>query len=312
MKMCYVPRTFARSSVTIIDQANRIIAAYEQQGYKLTLRQLYYQFVSRDLIPNKQSEYKRLGSIINDARLAGLIDWNAIEDRTRNLKSNNHWNTPASIVRACAEQFLIDKWKTQPLRIEVWIEKDALAGVFDRICSQLDVAYFSCRGYTSQSEMWGAAQRHISFQRNGQKVVVLHFGDHDPSGIDMSRDIQDRLNLFGACTDVRRMALTMAQVREYDPPPNPAKDTDARFAGYSEEFGDESWELDALEPAVLSALVSDTVAELRDADAWTEKSIEEANARAVLTNISENWEDVVQLVSGDDDDEKEQLTDDDE
>src|ERR1051325_11872822 len=116
-KICYVPRKFGSGSLKIIAQANEIIATYQAQGYQLTLRQLYYQFVSRDLISNKVSEYKRLGSIINDARLAGEIDWLSIEDRTRNLSSAAHWMNPANIVDACAQQFRIDKWANQPYRV---------------------------------------------------------------------------------------------------------------------------------------------------------------------------------------------------
>src|SRR5262249_21694061 len=151
-KIAYVPKTFRGSSQTLIDRANQIIADYLAQGYRLTLRQLYYQFVSRDLIPNNLKSYKRLGNIIHDARLAGLIDWDVSEDRTRNLHELPSWDSPETIIDACASQFRIDKWKNQECRVEVWIEKEALAGVFERVCDELQVPFFSCRGYTSQSE----------------------------------------------------------------------------------------------------------------------------------------------------------------
>lgn len=134
------------------------------------------------------------------------------------------WDDPADWIRSGARQFAIDKWATQPYRLEVWIEKDALAGVFRRVCSELQVPYFSCRGYTSQSEMWEAAQRLARWEQAGQTPIVFHFGDHDPSGIDMTRDIKDRLDLFGASgachIDLRRLALNMDQVEQYSPPPN--------------------------------------------------------------------------------------------
>lgn len=306
-KRCYVPRNFSASSLQVIEQANEIIEQYTAQGYDLTLRQLYYQFVSRDLIPNKQSEYKRLGSIINDARLAGLIDWTAICDRTRELRSLAHWADPAEIVEGSASQYRIDKWATQPYRLEVWIEKDALVGVFERICEELDVPLLSCRGYTSQSEMWGAAQRLIRYYRGrgnrdnsnlGQQIVLLHFGDHDPSGIDMTRDITERLALFGLDLDVRRLALNMPQVVQYEPPPNPAKETDSRFAGYMQTYGDESWELDALEPDVLAELVRTEVHRLRDDDAWEEAEITETKQREVLQSVSDRWDDVAAFLHG--------------
>src|SRR3954471_20656066 len=123
-KVCYEECGFGPARLAMIAKANEIIATYAAQGYDLTLRQLYYQFVARDLIPNRQSEYKRLGAIINDARLGGLLDWDYIVDRTRNVRSMATWGDPSDIISASARQFRIDKWEHQPTRVEVWIEKD--------------------------------------------------------------------------------------------------------------------------------------------------------------------------------------------
>lgn len=282
----YVPRKFSASSMAIIDTANEIIDEYAGQGYSLTLRQLYYQFVARDLIANKQSEYKRLGSIINDARLAGLVDWEAIEDRTRGIESLSHWDSPSSIVETCARQYREDKWADQDARIEVWIEKEALAGVFARACDELDVPYLSCRGYTSQSEMWRASMRLRAYERQGQETYIFHFGDHDPSGIDMTRDIVDRLRIFGSRAEVRRLALNMDQVDKYKPPPNPAKLTDARADKYIEDFGYQSWELDALDPKTLSQLVRKAVVKLRDDRLWKQAEAREQQGRERLQAVA--------------------------
>lgn len=241
-KIAYKEFNFRKPTLDMIAKANEIIREYAAQGFDLTLRQLYYQFVSRDLIPNTQKDYKNLGSIINDARLAGLIDWNSIVDRTREVRTLSHFDGPEDIVSACAQQFNLDRWEGQPYRPEVWIEKDALVGVFERVCRELDVPLLSCRGYTSQSEMWGAGQRMLRYKKQKQKPVVFHFGDHDPSGKDMSRDILDRLELFtGGMLQFERLALNMNQVEQYEPPPNPAKITDSRANAYIAEFGDESW-----------------------------------------------------------------------
>lgn len=295
-RICYVEKKFARSSMELIEVANTIVREYQADGYTLTLRQLYYQFVSRDIIPNSQQSYKRLGSIINDARLAGLVDWEAIEDRTRNLRKNSHWDNPAGVVKSAADSYGIDLWDGQDHRVEVWVEKDALIGILERVCDEIDMPYFSCRGYTSQSELWGAAQRHRAYQKKGQRPVVLHLGDHDPSGIDMSRDIEDRLHLFGARTIVRRIALTMDQVDQYTPPPNPAKQTDARFAAYAELHGDESWELDALEPKVLDALIREQTAEFLDQEMWDERHDQQEKERETLRAAAERWDDVVEFL----------------
>lgn len=291
-KIKYVERKFAKDSLAVISQANQIIATYAAQGYDLTLRQLFYQFVSRDLIKNTQTEYKRLGSIINDARLAGMIDWESITDRTRNLHALATWASPSSIIDACVQQFRTDRWASQPNRLEVWIEKEALAGVFQRVCDELRIPFFSCRGYTSQSEMWVAAQRLRGIIKNKQTPIILHFGDHDPSGMDMTRDIKDRLALFMGGVKLDRLALNMDQIEEYEPPPNPAKLTDSRAEGYITEFGDESWELDALEPDVLAALVRDFANEIIDPDLWRESVEEEEDYRRKLQAVSDNWDEI--------------------
>jgi hypothetical protein len=286
-RVCYVEHNFQQSSLDTIDQANAIIHEYLEQGFSLTLRQLYYQMVARDLIPNSMRSYKRLGSILNDARLAGVVDWLAIEDRTRGLVGNTHWDGPDEIIEAAVQSYAIDKWDGQPHRVEVWVEKDALSGVIARACVPLDVDYFSCRGYTSASEMWRAARRLRRYYDRGQIPVVIHLGDHDPSGIDMTRDIAERLSLFSDLyIEVDRIALNMDQVEEYDPPPNPAKITDSRSDGYIMRFGGQSWELDALQPAMLRDLIEDAVLQYRDDDLWEAAVAVEARDRAALRDAA--------------------------
>lgn len=301
-KICYDPQNPIlknEARLMVVHKANQVIRAYQAQGFDLTLRQLYYQFVSRGWLANKDVEYKRLGDIITDARLAGLVDWLAIVDRTRNLKGIAHWESPQALVASAAEQFAYDKWDTQPVRIEVWIEKDALAGVFSGVCRSLDVPYFSCRGYTSASEMWVAGRRLRKFAKGDQIPVILHFGDHDPSGVDMTRDITERLALFAARpVKVIRMALTMTQVERYNPPPNPAKVSDGRAAKYIAKYGTSSWELDALEPSVLARLVTRQVKALRNEEAWAAALAREAEAQSQLKLIARGWASIVQSLKG--------------
>lgn len=316
---------FRASSLAIIDKANEICESYARQGYSLTLRQLYYQFVARALIPNKDTEYKRLGSIVNDARLAGLLDWRYIVDRTRNMRSLPHWGdgptaSPEANARDFVEsvmpQFRIEKWLTQPLRMEVWIEKDALVDVIARPANGLDMPYFACRGYNSQSNAWAAAQRIEGYYDAGaERVVILHLGDHDPSGIDMSRDIETRFREFlvgdgytqgydGEEDDegrlrfeVRRIALNMDQVRRYNPPENPAKLTDSRVGNYLMMYGSKSWELDALDPPTIDALIRVEVEAERDDALWAEAEENEAKAKAQLKGAGDHWQEVVDYLT---------------
>lgn len=293
-KICYVPKRFGNRTKAVINTALAIIEEYAAQGFDLTLRQLFYQFVARDYMKNTMKNYKRLGANISDARLAGLIDWNHITDRTRNLADIPSWDSPQSIIASSASCFQNDLWARQPYRPEVWIEKEALAGVFARVCTELRVPYFSCRGYTSQSEMWVAGQRLLRAIKNGQTPTIFHFGDHDPSGLDMTRDIQDRLNLFlGDSVELERLALNMPQVKKYKPPPNPAKTTDSRYKNYIKLYGNESWELDALEPSVLADLVRQSILDIRDEKVWKEDAEVEAEHKRKLGVLSVKWKDIV-------------------
>src|SRR5436190_22071106 len=159
MKRAYRNIRLQDKTKQTIAKANEILGEYARDGIRVTLRQLYYQFVARDLIPNKQSSYDTLGSIINDGRLAGLIDWNAIADMTRGSETINAWDSPDQIIRAVGQQFKNDLWRNQKYRPEIWIEKEALVSVFKPICAPLRIPYLCCRGYTSQSTMFEESQR---------------------------------------------------------------------------------------------------------------------------------------------------------
>jgi hypothetical protein len=284
-RIAYKERKFKSQTVTLIQIANEIIEEYAAQGFSLTVRQLYYQLVARDFVPNNLRSYKRVQGTIANAREAGLIDWNAIEDRTRELKKNTRWNSPRHILNQAYRTYLIDMWQNQKYRPEVWIEKDALTGVISGVCNELDVPYFSCRGYASASEVWKAGYHRIrdAIRVHGQTPVIIHMADHDPSGIDMTRDVWDRLELYsGYNVEVIRAALNMDQVEEHDPPPNPAKLSDSRAESYVVEFGYDSWELDALDPTTLANVIRTEVDRWRDMDKWGEKYDQWEKERAEL------------------------------
>ena len=311
MQIEYVPRNFRAETLLVIDHAQAIMREYKLQGYVLTVRQLYYQFVSRNLFPddrtwtlidkrwvrdpnsnnkNATPNYKWLGDIINSARLAGLIDWRMIVDYTRNLQEQPAWDSPQEIMQAAVDSYHIDRWGNQSYRPEVWIEKDALLGIIKQECERLDVPYVSCRGYASQSMVWEAAQRMHSHMDRHRIPYIIHLGDHDSSGLDMSRDLVDRLDLFlgyegwmrGEDWEFNRIALNLDQIEQYEPPPFPGKQSDSRYKQYCREHGPDSWELDALEPAVMNELIEDAVLRIRDEDLLAEVEQLEAHQRPVM------------------------------
>lgn len=272
---------FRPASLSLIEKCNEIIADYQEQDLRLTLRQLYYQLVSRNVIPNVERSYKNLGSLLNDARLAGLVDWDSIEDRVRQPRRASEWESITSLVEAALYSFRLPRWEGQDFYAELWVEKDALAGVLEPLANEFHVTLMVNRGYSSASAMYESAQRFIA--RGGSEGSRLFYlGDHDPSGEDMVRDVRDRLEMFGADVRVKKLALTMDQVDEYRPPPNPAKMSDSRAAGYVEKFGRQSWEVDALPPQVLSQIIREAFEEIIDREKMDEVIAREEMGKAKL------------------------------
>lgn len=279
MKEQFITKKFGAAALALLGTIDEILERYAAQGYDLSLRQLYYQLVAANVVENTERSYKNVGNLVSDARMAGLIDWNSIEDRGRTTEVNSHWSNPAAIIDSAVASFRIDKWETQPCYVEVMVEKQALEGVLQPVCAELDIPFTANKGYSSSSAMYAASKRFLQRAREDKALYVIYLGDHDPSGIDMTRDVTDRLELFlatslsrGSNEDsglvVQRAALNMNQIRTLNPPRNPAKMTDSRATDYVRRFGASSWELDALDPAALAQLVRDAVDNIRDDDYW--------------------------------------------
>ena len=301
------PRKVAREM--LID-TERIMTNYSNLGYDLTLRQLYYRIVALDLFPedrrwlwnedrrkwfrdpsgtkNADPNYKWLGDIAGRGRMAGILDWEIIVDRHRKTKKNPTWPNPKALLKSAANIFLIDKWENQPVHFEVMVEKDALSGVLGPVCDELDVHFTANKGYSSLSNLYEMGNR---LKESHKDIILLYFGDHDPSGMDMDRDIFKRLKTFsGVSFEFERMALTMPQIEEHNPPPNPTKMTDTRAQGYIKQYGNDSWELDALEPETLESLLRNTIKKYQDSNLWEVAKERESEMKQKLETLADNWE----------------------
>jgi hypothetical protein len=185
-----------KTNKILLQQINAIIENYSKQGYRLTLRQLYYQLVSRDVIPNRKNEYTKLSSLLNKARLAGIVDWDAIEDRLRVPRIPYSADDIADALEDIQSQYRLNRMRNQDIYLEVWSEKDALSGIFARVTEEYHIRLAINRGYASVTAMYNAYNRFKAQIEDGKKCYILYFGDHDPSGLDMIRDITDRLVRF--------------------------------------------------------------------------------------------------------------------
>lgn len=263
MKRAYgQPKRFTKKTLELLTHIDEIVNSYMERGMSITVRQVYYQCVTQNFIKNSQEEYKKIVDRIRDGRLSGLLDWDAIEDRTRYQRGNVHWSSPRAIIRAAAEQYKINTRATQPYYIECWIEKDSLVSILEDCCIELDVPCFSCRGFVSATALHDAAER---FKNSDKRNIILYAGDHDPSGLLIPEKVSEYLGMFGADVELKRIGITREQISELNLPPFPAKEQDGNYKRYVERTGLKSaWELDALPPEKLINIFSENINALTD------------------------------------------------
>lgn len=296
-------------SLALIEHADNILTEYRDR-FSITLRGLYYQFVARDLFPdeyrdpttgstNNSKSYDKLGELITSARYAGLIDWDDLQDNTRELTGlHSGYTYPSEMLNDYAGNYLKDLWQDQAVRVEVWLEKDAIEGVVGPAARRYQVPYFSNRGYPSATMVKERADDMREILEGGQRILLLDVRDHDPSGIDMTRDAEDRLSEFlgprlSAHLEVRRIALNMQQIKRYNPPKNFAKITDSRAhgpEGYIAKYGPDSWEVDALNPEVLDKIVADNIAgAVSDGPAFNRRVKQQLEGQRRIRETGDNW-----------------------
>lgn len=278
MKEQFREKKLSKEKLILLHQMEVIIVEYQSQEIKLTLRQLYYQLVARGLIPNQVKEYQKLSCLLTDARYNGDVDWEVIEDRIRVPDIPSEWEDVLELIRSAKQSYRLPRWEDQEYYVELFTEKDALSSVLSPIATKYHISFCVNRGYTSASAIYDLSKRVIDKIEQGKKVKILYLGDHDPSGLDMVRDIKTRLtelleqgddfHSFDENVEIIPVALTKEQINKYNPPPNPAKITDPRAKWYISEYGNKSWEVDALKPEIMIKIVEDAIVELVDLEKY--------------------------------------------
>lgn len=288
MKEKYRDEKITPARMEYISVINSILEDFQAKGYRLTLRQLYYQLVAGAIIPNRVQEYSKLSSVLVAARMNGLTDWRMIEDRIRKPQHVYYVRGVNDAIDDTIRHYRLDRQEGQENCVEIWTEKDAVSNILLKVSQHFHIRLMVNRGYSSCSAMKEAADR---LQFSHQKRIILYVGDHDPSGLDMIRDVESRLGEFGLMNfEIFHIALTREQIEEFNPPPNPAKITDPRAKWYISEHGSESWELDALKPEDLEAIVRLNVERLIDLDLFESMLQKEKDDIEKLKDIMEHYE----------------------
>jgi hypothetical protein len=262
----------------LIEQAATILAEH----HPMTVRQIYYQLVSRQVIENSRSAYQAVSKAMVAARRENLVPWEYIEDRLRQPRHVSMWSDLADFAETAAAAYRRDVWNKQSTYIEVWLEKDALSGIFEDALRSYGVTLNVGRGFDGWDSIHNAAERFNAYETSGQEIVVLYFGDFDPSGEDMVRSLRERLADQASEPKIIKCALTLEDIQRYNLPTDFTKTTDTRRAAFVRRWGDVSVELDALPLQVLRSRIVEEVESLIDLKALHRVQRQESKDRQRL------------------------------
>ncbi len=262
--------------------------------HPMTVRQVYYQLVARQVIENKRSSYQAVSTLLVEARRNGTIPWAWIEDRLRRPREVVMWQNVPTFAREMKHWYRRDVWATQPRYVEVWLEKDALSGIFEDVLAPYGVTLNVGRGYDGWDSIYNAAKRYEGWP----DVTVLYFGDFDPSGEDMVRSLRERLASLYCDPELIKCALTLEDVRRYHLPPDVTKGSDSRQAGFVAKYGDIAVELDALPASVLRTRLTTEVEARLDLDALNAVRELEAAEQARLVQVVDDIDAVSEPPAG--------------
>ena len=249
-----------KQSLELLEQVQEIIRGYD---FALTLRQIYYQLVARQIIPNQQKYYMKLSRLCVTGRDEGILPEDAFADRLRKVDKPSSWIDLNEFMESVRKSYCKDKWQDQDSYLEIWTEKDALRSVLTEITYPYDINLMVVRGQVSRTAIYEAYERYYEAQRNAKDCYLYYAGDFDPSGLSIYHSLVKRISDYGeAGEDItfERIALTPEQIEEYDLPSDPGKQADPNYKRFVAEYGNNVVELDSLPPDALRGVVMNCIA----------------------------------------------------
>src|SRR5262245_11394257 len=246
----------------------------------MTVRQVFYQATVRGLVEKAESGYGKVQTDLTVMRRAGELPYNWLADNTRWQRKPRTFNSIDDALRntaACYRKALSNEADSY---VEIWLEKDALAGVVYPVTSMYDVPLMVARGYASLSFLYSAAE---AINELDVPAYIYHLGDFDPSGVNAGEKIEETLRELAPNAEIafERVAVTPKQIADWDLPTRPTKASDTR----AKSFGAISVELDAIEPNRLRSLVQETIELHLPADQFAVLKAAENSERDIITRL---------------------------
>lgn len=253
----------------------------------MTCRQVFYQLVSRGAIAKTEAEYQRtVIRLLVEMRRSEEVPWGWISDQTRWIRRPKMHNSLSELLNETATLYRRNLWRDQNCHVEIWLEKDALAGVLVDATFEFGVPLMVSRGYASLSYLQATAE-FLASEHCDKPCYLYHFGDHDPSGLGIGEHIEKQLREFAPEVEIHfeKAAVTPEQIEEWQLPTRPTKRTDTRARG----FEGDSVDVDAIPPNKLRALCRGCIAQHIDPDAWDRSRLIEAEERSSIESLVEQW-----------------------
>lgn len=272
-----------------VDQVRRAIIDTLEQERPMTVRQVFYQLVSQGVIAKSEKEYKNtVVRLLTDMRRDGSIPFNWIADNTRWMRKAITYDSLQDALYTTAMTYRRSLWQESDAYVEIWLEKDALAGVLFQVTEEWDVPLMVTRGYPSVSFLHSAAEDIKSQSEFGRTTYLYYFGDYDPSGVDIPRFVERQLREFApeARMLFECIAVTPEQIRQLNLPTRPTKRTDSRAKNFDDSV---SVEVDAIPPRVLRSMVQDCITNHLDEYELSQIRKTEEWERETLQAISSKW-----------------------
>ena len=240
-----------------------LILDWARQHRPVTVRQIFYRLSTLEAVDKSERGYKVVGRLCTQMRLDGEIPFSYFADNTRWMRRPRTYNTIEEALELTAQTYRKSLWQNQTAAAEIWLEKEALAGVIYPVTSLWDVPLMVVKGYPSVTFLHTAAsQMKNDYFHHNRITKIFYLGDRDPSGLDIFRNITERIPEFAQNTPIifSHVAVTPAQVRRWQLPSRPTKKKDSR----AKDFEGESVELDAILPSDLRQLVTDCIEKVID------------------------------------------------
>lgn len=252
--------------------------------YPMTVRQVFYQLVSRGAIGKTEPEYHQtVIRLLKEMRVAGEIPFDWVSDNKRWMRKPTTYDSLRGMLEITKQTYRRALWSNQDCYVEVWLEKDALAGVLFEETAPWDVPLMVTRGYASLSYLYEAARAIAAVEKPAR---IFYFGDWDPSGLDITRNTESRLREFAPDAEIEftRVSVTESQIHSLSLPTRPTKKTDSR----AKDFDGDSVEVDAIPARELRRLCRGVIEHFIDHDALSALRLVEEQERATLDGILQN------------------------